>query len=178
MCPLQSCWTMVTSWSWMVQCNRSMHIARCLGCRVLGLIRRVTQHAASCPLAGVVGCVLPSCVQGLAEPSSRRLRDGENRWILLWSLVFLVSILVFYLLVSTRINIRRRLRHSRQRPSHLTVHFPSQGSCPLGWGKALATVTTLPFSKKKAFLFHRWSFQVVKRCSFYRSMVYFCGVCC
>ena len=28
--------------------------------------RWVAQHIASCPLAGVVGCVLPSCVQGLA----------------------------------------------------------------------------------------------------------------
>ena len=37
MCPLRLRWTMVTSWSWMVQRNRSMHIARCLGCRVLGL---------------------------------------------------------------------------------------------------------------------------------------------
>ena len=35
--------------------------------------RWVTQHAASCPLAGVVGCVLPTCVQGLAEPGSHGL---------------------------------------------------------------------------------------------------------
>ena len=26
--------------------------------------RWVAQHTASCPLAGVVGCVLPTCVQG------------------------------------------------------------------------------------------------------------------
>ena len=32
--------------------------------------RWVTQHTASCPPAGVVGCVLPSCVQGSAEPVS------------------------------------------------------------------------------------------------------------
>ena len=35
--------------------------------------RWVTQHTASCPPAGVVGCVLPSCAQGLVEPSSRWL---------------------------------------------------------------------------------------------------------
>ena len=35
--------------------------------------RWVTQHAASCPLAGVVGYVLPTCAQGLVEPSSRWL---------------------------------------------------------------------------------------------------------
>ena len=28
---------------------------------------------ASCPLAGVVGCVLPSCVQGSPEPNFRSL---------------------------------------------------------------------------------------------------------
>ena len=35
------------------------------GPRVNLTYRWVTQHAASCPLAGVVGCVLSSCVQGL-----------------------------------------------------------------------------------------------------------------
>ena len=34
------------------------------------------KHIASCPLAGVVGCVLPSCVQGLAEPGPQR----EGGW--------------------------------------------------------------------------------------------------
>ena len=41
------------------------------GPRVNLTYRWVTQHAASCPLAGVVGCVLPTCAQGLVEPSSR-----------------------------------------------------------------------------------------------------------
>ena len=36
----------------------------------------VAQHIASCPLACAVGCVLPSCVQGSAEPGSPRGR----RW--------------------------------------------------------------------------------------------------
>ena len=40
------------------------------GPRVNLTYRWVTQHTASCPLAGVVGCVLPSCVQCLGEPSS------------------------------------------------------------------------------------------------------------
>ena len=42
--------------------------------------RWVAQHTASCPLAGVVGCVLPTCAQGLVEPSSRWLGEGENKW--------------------------------------------------------------------------------------------------
>ena len=37
------------------------------GPRVNLAYRWVTQHAASCPLASVVGCVLPTCVQGLVE---------------------------------------------------------------------------------------------------------------
>ena len=39
--------------------------------------RWVTQHAASCPPAGVVGCVLPTCAQGLVEPGFRWLGGGK-----------------------------------------------------------------------------------------------------
>ena len=46
------------------------------GPRVNLTFRWVAQHIASCPLAGAVGCVLPSCVQGLAEPGPR----GEWGW--------------------------------------------------------------------------------------------------
>ena len=46
------------------------------GPRVNLTFRWVTQHAASCPLAGVVGCVLPTCVQGLAELGSQVVGDG------------------------------------------------------------------------------------------------------
>ena len=47
------------------------------GPRVNFTYRWVTQHAASCPLAGVVGCVLPTCAQGLVGPSSRWLGKGK-----------------------------------------------------------------------------------------------------
>ena len=40
--------------------------------------RWVGQHTASCPLAGAVGCVLPTCVQGLAEPGSRGWGRGKK----------------------------------------------------------------------------------------------------
>ena len=46
--------------------------------------RWVTQHTASCPLAGVVGSVLKTCVQGLVEPNSRWLGEGENKWSSSW----------------------------------------------------------------------------------------------
>ena len=49
------------------------------GPRVNLTYRCVTQHAASCPLAGVVGCVLPTCAQGLVEPSSRWLEGKGNK---------------------------------------------------------------------------------------------------
>ena len=40
--------------------------------------RWVAQHTASCPLAGVVGCVLPTCAQGCVEPNSRWLGEGRK----------------------------------------------------------------------------------------------------
>ena len=57
------------------------------GPRVNLTYRWVAQHTASCPLGGVVGCVLPTCVQGLAEPSSRWLEKGKINGPLLghWS---------------------------------------------------------------------------------------------
>ena len=71
----------------MVQRNRSMHIARCLSCRVLGL----TLHTAGLrnTLLSRLG-VLPTCVQGLAEPGSRGLGMGENNWTSFWGLVLLL----------------------------------------------------------------------------------------
>ena len=47
------------------------------GPRVNLTYRWVAQHTASCPLAGVVGCVLPTCAQGLVEPSSRWSPRGK-----------------------------------------------------------------------------------------------------
>ena len=91
------------------------------GSRVNLSYRWVTQHAASCPLAGVVGCVLRSCVQGLAEPGV------GDKWTSFLGLVLLLLILVFFLLVSTWIHNGRRHRNSCRCPSHLAVHFPSRG---------------------------------------------------
>ena len=59
------------------------------GPRVNLTYRWVAQHTASCPLAGVVGCLLPTCAQGLVEPSSRWLGEGENKWSSSWGLVLL-----------------------------------------------------------------------------------------
>ena len=112
----------------------------------------VAQHIASCPLAGAVGCVLPSCVQGSAEPGPRGEWGWGNKWSSSWCLVLLLLILVFVLLVGTLINIRRGHRNSGQRPSCSVVHFLS-GSCPLGWGTALATVTTSPNFQECVFSF-------------------------
>ena len=64
------------------------------GPRVNLTYRWVAQHTASCPLAGVVGCLLPSCVQGLAEPGSRLEEKRENNWSFSWELAFLLFILM------------------------------------------------------------------------------------
>ena len=97
------------------------------GPRVNLTFRWVAQHIASCPLAGAVGCVLPSCVQGLAEPGPRGEWGWGNKWSSLWGLVLLLLILVSVLLVGTLINIKREHRYSGQRPSCSVVHFPSRG---------------------------------------------------
>ena len=96
------------------------------GPRVNFTNRWVTHHAASFPLAGVVGCVLPTCAQGLVEPSSHWLGEWENKWSSFWGLVLLLLILVSVLLVSTWNHIRREHPHSGQRPSCSVVHFSSR----------------------------------------------------
>ena len=47
------------------------------GPRVNLTFRWVTQHIASCPLAGAMYCALPSCVQGLAKPVPTQLEKGK-----------------------------------------------------------------------------------------------------
>ena len=138
------------------------------GPRINLTYRWVAQHTASCPLAGVVGCVLPTCVQGLAEPSSRSLGEGEHEWSSLWGLVLLLLILVSVLLVSTWIHFRRGLSSQLSTSIPPGGTLPSSGSCPLGWGTALATVTTLPVSKEKVFLFPFCFFQGEKTMLFSR----------
>ena len=101
------------------------------GPRVNLTFRWVAQHIASCPLAGVVGCVLPSCVQGLAEPGPRGDGSGENKWVLLLGVILLLIILVLSLWGSTRVISRGWLRHSCWRSSCPAVHFPSRG--PARW---------------------------------------------
>ena len=97
------------------------------GPRVNLTFRWVAQHIASCPLAGAVGCVLPSCVQGLAEPGPRGEGGWGNKWSSFGGLVLLLLILVSVLLAGNWINIRRGHRNSGQRPSCSVVHFPSRG---------------------------------------------------
>ena len=110
-----------------------MNIARRLGCRVLWL---------TLPIAGLHNTLRPvhlqaswvvfsQRAQGLVEPSSRWFGEGENKWSFPWGLVFLLLILVTAFLVSTWIHIWRGHRHSGQRASRSTVHFPSRG--PARW---------------------------------------------
>ena len=127
--------------------NEHCTVSGLQGPRVNLTYRWVAQHTASCPLAGVVGCVLPTCAQGLVEPSSRWLGEGENKW-------------AFFLVIGPPFvnpgvcpfgqhldsHWEGGHRHSDQRLSCSAVHFPSRGRAPLGRGTALATVTTSPIS--------------------------------
>ena len=102
--------------------------------------RCATQHTASCPLAGVVGCVLPSGVQGLVELGSRVGGSGESTWFLFWGMILLLLIGVCFL-----------WEHEEATPLWISSNplggvFLS-GSRSLGCGTTLATVTALASPK-------------------------------
>ena len=141
------------------------------GPRVNLTFRWVAQHIASCPLAGVVGCVLPSCVQGLAEPGPRGEGGWGNKWSSFWVLVLLLLILVSVLLVGTLINIRRGHRYSGQRPSCSVVHFPSRGRARWVGGRRWSLSRRRQTSKSVSFYFPFVSFWVNMLYSFFKSMV-------
>ena len=74
--PLRFGWTMVTFWSWMVWPNRSMNIARCLGCRVLGI---------TLPTAGLHNTLRPVHSQARWAVSSLRVRKvSRAKFPLVW----------------------------------------------------------------------------------------------
>ena len=114
----------------------------------------VAQHIASCPLAGAVGCVLPSCVQGLAEPGPRGEWSGENKRSSSWGLVLLLLILVFVLLIGTLIYIGTGHRHSGQRPSRSAAYFPSRGRARWVGGRRWPLSRRRQTSKGVSFYFH------------------------
>ena len=143
------------------------------GPRVNLTFRWVAQHIASCPLAGAVGCVLPSCVQGSAEPSSRWLGMGGHKWSSSWGLVLPLLILVSVLLIGTLINIGRGHRHSGQRPSCSVVPFPSQGRARWVGGRRWRVSRRRQRSKGVSFYFSCISFWENMLYSFFKSIIMF-----
>ena len=131
------------------------------GPRVNLTCRWVAQHTVSCPLAGVVGCVLPTCAQGLVEPSSRWLGEGESKLNSSWGLVLLLLILVSVLLVGTLINIRRWHRHRSWRPSYPPVHFSSRGRARWVGGRRWALSRRRQSPRKVSFYFGMVSYVCV-----------------
>ena len=140
--------------------------------RVNLTFRWVAQHIASCPLAGAVGCVLPPCVQGLAEPGSRFWEKGENNWSFSWELAFLLVILMSVPLVSIWMNIREGCRHSGQRPPCLTVHLPSRGRARWVGRRRWPLSRRCQLSKTWTFYFPGAFFWVTKLCLFCEGMVF------
>ena len=139
------------------------------GPRVNLTFRWVAQHIASCPLAGVVGCVLPSCVQGLAEPDSRGNGGEGNKWSFFWGLVLLLLIMVSFLLVGTVISIRRGHRYSDQRPSCSVVHLPSRGRARWVGGRRWSVSRRRQTPKGLSFYFPSVSFWGKKFYSFFKN---------
>ena len=120
------------------------------GLRVNLTFRWVTQHAPSCPLAGGV---------------------GETKWISVWGLVLLLSILVLFLLVNTWIHNWERHRHSCRRPSHLVVHFPSR-VLPVGLGDGVGDCHDAAIFQEGLFLFPLDYFRESELCFYFRGMVW------
>ena len=120
------------------------------GPRVNLTYRWVTHHTASWPLAGVVGCVLPSCVQSLAEPSSHSLGVGKingplsGDWSSFCQFLSLSCWLALGITLGGGIVTVVSVRPAQRCISPL-------GN--LGREAALATVTTPPISQRSVFLF-------------------------
>ena len=142
------------------------------GPRVNFTYRWVTQHAASCPLAGVVGCLLPTCAQGLVEPSSRWLGERENKWSSSWGFVFLLLILMSVPLVSIWMNNRKGCRHSSQRSPCLTVHLFSRGRARWVGGRRWPLSRRCQFSKKTDLFISLGFFSGGQNYVFYKGMVF------
>ena len=137
------------------------------GPRVNLTYRWVAQHTASCPLAGVVGCLLPSCVQGLAEPGSRLGEKGANNWSFSWELAFLLFILMSVLLVSIWMNTRKEFPNSGHRPFCSSVHFPSRSRARWVGGQRWPLSRRTQFSSKRTFYFPWVFFWGMKLCLFF-----------
>ena len=118
-----------------------------------------------------MGCLLPSCVQGLAEPSSRLWEKGENNWSFSWELAFLLFILMTVPLVSIWMNNRKECRHSGQRLSCSSVHFPFRGRARWVGGRRWPLSRRSQFSRKQTFYFPWVFFWETRLCRFFRCMV-------
>ena len=98
------------------------------GPRVNLTYRWLAQHTASCPPAGVVDCVLPTCAQGLVEPNSRWLGGGRKYMVLFLGIgPPFVNCGVCPSDQHLDSHLEGGHRHSGQRQSCSAVHFSSRG---------------------------------------------------
>ena len=124
------------------------------GPRVNLTYRWVAQHTASCPLSRRSGAVYSQRVRKV-WPCQVPVgwEKGKINGPSSWGLVLLLLILVSVLLVSTWIHIRRGHRHSGQRLSCSTVHFPSRGRARWVGGRRWRLSRRRQSSLKNGFLF-------------------------
>ena len=124
------------------------------GPRVYLTYRSVAQHTASCPLSRRSGlCATNVCARFSRAKFPLVGRSGKEMVLFLGIGPPFLDPGVCPSGQHLGFTHRRGHCHSSQRLSCLAVHFLSPGSCPLGWGTALATVTTSPIFQGCVFLF-------------------------
>ena len=134
-----------------------MHIARCLGCRVLGL--------STCRRGGLCSPLMRARFS--RAKFLRVVGKGKQMDLLLGTGPLFVN-------PGVCPPGQHLDSHEEGASSQLSASIPPGGAlslaglCPLGRETALATVTTLPFSKKKGFFFTFGLFKVAKLCFFSR----------
>ena len=122
--------------------------------------------------AGVVGCVLPSCVQGLAELCSRGLGVGENKAIGDWSSFCQSLCFSFWLALGFTIG----GGFVTVVDVHPSVHFPSRGRAR--WvGDGVGDCHDAADLQREGLFIFPLNISGAELCSFFKGMFFFVVYC-